>query len=215
MIQWAGIRPHSIEETIAVAIQLLLSPVCEVQGTWTWGPMPTSAAQLASVMMWKLEWNPASELMLLIPIGVTLAMFPMMLLVLPETRSRAKVRAAHVARGFVYSLSCVAFISLMYVVDALWSLMDVSGRAAAGPISAGAGRPWASYETLFGDFINQAGGLVFFVTPAWIALWWYFALSRGFRIRRALGVWVATFVPVLLAVIAAYLYIGFGAWVYL
>jgi hypothetical protein len=116
---------------------------------------------------------------------------PLLLLLLPETRRRAKVRKAHILRAAVYGQGWLFFHLLLLLTSAVLGAATANWDTALawrGPIAR------LLYEHRFAYTMLLA---------AWIAAWWYFALAKGFCLRHATFHWlVLMFAAVLVLLIA-------------
>jgi len=124
-----------------------------------------------------------------LPLVAVLLGLPAMIMVLPQTRAQAKLRGVHVLRATAFSLAFLSVPMLLLVVDAL--------RKAAYFMGLGPPVRWG--EDWCDLFIDR-WSWTFLV---WLAIWWYFAVHRGFRIKQAPLVWFAMLVPTLLLAYAA------------
>ncbi len=127
------------------------------------------------------EWGPV--LLGLFAAGIG---WPVLLLILPETRRRAKVRWQHLLRAGVYGLAWVSVHIALLVVMAVQGLLlgdwDVSLGMSGSVV----------------DLLYEWWPLYGLTLTAWMSAWWWFAMARGFQIERATLHWAVLMVPVLL-----------------
>lgn len=114
-------------------------------------------------------------------------MAPVVVLALPHTRSRAKVRGAHIFRAAAYGFAwlapfCVASIALRVVEVASWTVGTL-GNPAVAP------SPWRATPFLPRLGVSLMGGgtatFVAVVMGIWLGVYWAMVLFRGWRMRRA------------------------------
>ncbi|MDX2118630.1 MAG: hypothetical protein SFY96_10650 [Planctomycetota bacterium] len=121
------------------------------------------------------------------------AAFALMLLALPDTRAAAKLRPAHIWRGFVFGWSWLGLAMLVLVGSMFDELYQVIATNRTGWISP----PWI--DLLVADH--------HWVMLAWIAVWWWCAIKIGYRIERWKTVALAATIPVALAVLVFRVYV--------
>jgi hypothetical protein len=117
------------------------------------------------------------------PLLAAWLMYPIMMMVLVDTRHRAKVRPGHIARAGVFSLA--------------WLVPFLLVRSAAGV---------AGYLTQNGptwgppavDIPLAVDGALLLGTLLWQARWWACTARVGWRLDRPRQVWVAAFIAALL-----------------
>lgn len=125
-----------------------------------------------------LSWRPATFGLI-----AQMLFFPVLLLILPETRKRAKVRAVHVVRATVYGQAWVIGIVLMYLASAVEDV--IWGAGGRVPM-------WGVWWALEGPLP------IIFALSGWIALWWLCVLAMGFKVKRALWTWLVLMTPPML-----------------
>ncbi len=128
--------------------------------------------------------------MFLVPaLGATL-MPVLVVLLLPHTRARAKVRPAHIARAGVFSLAWVAFPSLVHLALALSAiLVRLFSPASTGARPPNTGMRFALsrvHNTLYSEW-----RVWMILTLVWLSAWWWFALTRGFKVQSPVLVWLS------------------------
>jgi hypothetical protein len=111
--------------------------------------------------------------------------FPLMLVVLPFSRAKSKVRIAHLARASAYALAPTPLL----VALICYIVYDY------GPLPV-----WvpAGIAALLSFIVNPMGpsGLILLGAPlVWFALWWFFALRTGFRMKDWLPVLISMLIP--------------------
>ena len=129
-------------------------------------------------------------------------MFPSVLLMLPVTRSEAKVNWRHLWRAAIYSLAWLGLGMIMLVPDIVEWLRSVIRVTK---------QPWPDdFVLLLGQRESQLPLVEMMLSASsstyialWLLLWWYIAIDRGFRFRRPFLVWLAAAVPTALAVVIA------------
>jgi hypothetical protein len=122
--------------------------------------------------------------------------FPFMLVVLPFSRAKSKVRIVHLARASAYALAPAPLL----VALICYTVYDY------GPLPV-----WvpAGIAALLSAIVNPMGKTVLIVLGAplvWFGLWWLAALRVGFRMKDWLPVLLSMLVPsALLALVIAVL----------
>ncbi len=111
--------------------------------------------------------------------------WPALWLALPTTRTQSKLRWSHVARAGVYQCSWISGLALFR----LFRNLHMSFELATSPVPGNLGVP------RLGDYAPELVGIVLFV---WISGWWYFAITRGWRVERGVVVWISLCVASLL-----------------
>lgn len=121
-------------------------------------------------------------------------MYPLVLLVLPETRKRSKVSLKHLLRGATYGLSWVGVVLVGIGAARMLGLWKLYGFSVPYWWEGPAWDPtptWADSATAMTTWI--------LVGVAWSSIWWLLAIRNGFRIRQWGRVWLAVTVPAVLA----------------
>lgn len=119
------------------------------------------------------------------PLGAVLTMtlaWPLTMLVLTETMRSAKVKRTHVLRAACYSLAWVAIVPAIKLAGAGIGLVSVLFFVSAG--AQGAMTMWSATWYLYRWWWGPV-----LVSAIWVSLWWWMALTRGFRIEKAGVVW--------------------------
>jgi hypothetical protein len=165
--------------------------VMEIASGWTW---PLAGRWPWSVWMFDpLQWLGGS-----ISLIAASAAWPLVLALLARSRREARVRRWHIARAAVYSLAWMHIALVLRLADAVWGLGDLSVSLAVG-YRPGAS-PWGGAPINY-FWSNAPLGRVLLL--AWLLVWWYWALRRGFRLDRAGTIWaLLALISVLVAVIA-------------
>lgn len=158
-----------------------LHPVVAISGDWADTPY----------VFWMIGSWPRTAWWLLL----FAPLWPVALLVMPISLRRARVRWAHVARAAVYSVSVPA----LYFVIQLGANLATIVRYEIGPRI----RPamWHWDLDMIGyvrELLEQ--GLIVLGIP-WLAAWWYFTLTRGWKLRHGWAVWLALVVLIAAALI--------------
>lgn len=119
------------------------------------------------------------------------------MLVLPWTLSRAKVRSGHILRAWVYSLSPFAlFAMILIIIRVDFAMIGFLPRS--GLLSAwGTAKAW---------FDQSWAAVIPFSVLLWLCWWWYIVIVRHWRIERGRMVWGVLLIPVMLAGFIAYLW---------
>lgn len=136
----------------------------------------------SSIEVLLMEWSS-----LYFGVLATSALWPLLLLVLPETRRRAKVRKVHVLRASIYGFAYLAVHLALLLISAFMGMVVGDwyvSLAMQGPVI---------------DFLDQSGLVYALALFAWISIWWWFTLAKGFQIRRATLHWLVLLVPTFLA----------------
>lgn len=134
------------------------------------------------------EWRQFPRHVLWVPLLVALP--PLVLLLLPETRRRAKVRAGHVLRAAVYSLTWVVAVFLLDVLNAL----RVFTRTQTGLLILDDWMPDPRSNPDWPMVVTDRSGVIavvlLFPLAAWLTLWWWFAV-RSWRLERTRAVMIS------------------------
>lgn len=149
----------------------------------------TDGLVLVSAQIGRFAWHlviPPMPFGVYFLVGFSLSM-PLLLCTLGRTRHLRGVRTAHLIRASVYGSAWVGLLLLFGVVEhgihlaylVLWPGTSAGWEAASG-----------LYALLW-----PAGWLVL----AWVMLWWWYAIVRGWQLPRAGLVWIVLCVPCALA----------------
>jgi hypothetical protein len=111
------------------------------------------------------------------------AMFPIMMLVLVDTRARARVRWTHVMRATAGSLAWLTVFLLVHGATGAWRWWGI-GIFVGG----------SSLE--LGEVIHAG---LFVVLVGWLWRWWQQAVSRGWRLEKPREAWAWSCLASLLA----------------
>jgi hypothetical protein len=173
----------TISTTLIDLSNAFVFPVFYLDSTaWSFAPngMPISRPGL-SVNFLLVYWSPV----FLGIVGQAVAV-PILLLLLPVTRRRCKIRKVHVLRAAVYGQSWVFFHLLLLLISALIGAIDADwdlALAMSGPIN---------------DFLYEYRlGYALFM-GSWIATWWWCVLAIGFHMPRATRHWLVLMVAAIL-----------------
>ncbi|MEZ6235455.1 MAG: hypothetical protein R3B68_14810 [Phycisphaerales bacterium] len=150
---------------------------------WVWACPPFDARTwyaggMGLVMWWTDGWVPI--VLLATPI------WALSFALLPQTRRRAKVKAAHIARAFIYSCAWLSMLLLPWIFQYLVRLAEFAATNTPFPSLF----EWARYDPhwLFDVFPLAIAVWL------WLAIWWLFAIRRGFRLQHPTAVWFALWV---------------------
>ncbi|MCC6320631.1 MAG: hypothetical protein IT438_04245 [Phycisphaerales bacterium] len=155
----------------------------------------------ATGLSWR--WMPA-DASATIPLGVSIGV-PAMLLIL--TRSRAagrggRVRAVHVLRAGIYGMSWAVAWYLFWTVRSILTMLSLWWPGLEPPRLA----PWMQIQAVKWGVNHQVFGnprvWLGAMWVAWLGAWWWFALRRGFMLKRSLGVWILLMLAALLVGVA-------------
>ena len=119
-------------------------------------------------------------------------------IVLPVTRRVAKLRWRHLARAWVFGLTAHVPLVALQLIETIRWLVD------AGPVSPVLITPNTAIQftsslnapRLFSPKVLEAYLALHFL---WLAAWWYFALTRGFRLPQARLTWLLLMIAGFLA----------------
>lgn len=154
-------------------LQSVLAPVGSLYQKWVGG----TAWGYTFAPAWEgTVWGPAY-----VPLLAFTLMFAIMMLVLKDTRAKAKVRFGHVLRAGVFGLAwLVPLLAVAIAISALVAAANSPARVGWVYFTIGA----RSY------YIPEVAGYGL-VPPlaAWVAWWWWLAVSRGWRIEQPAKVW--------------------------
>jgi hypothetical protein len=221
---WRALRPWSFWRWVPITVtpvvsQLIAWPMLVMAVLWAGASLVNNAAyglfrwksgsapwttaadhwySLASdwfmpAAMWTRNYWAWDPLQWGTPLGGVLAMtlaWPLTMIILSDSMKRAKVKRAHVLRAASYSLAWLALVPLIRVLDGLVrmvALTPVSGPS--GTLTA-----WMPSWIMFRWWWAPVA-----LSALWVALWWWMALTRGFRIEKAGVVWVLLMIVSVLA----------------
>ncbi|GAB4386107.1 MAG: hypothetical protein Kow0022_14220 [Phycisphaerales bacterium] len=143
---------------------------------------PIGLLQLPSVEYLTDPWS--TLFFVPLTLGLTL---PALLVLIAQTRRRAKVRAGHVLRAAVYGQAWIVLYILLLLsmaAQGLWASDWESSLGMWGPL----------LRRLYDHML-----LYELVLIGWIGLWWWLAMARGWGIAGATLHWLVLMVPALLA----------------
>lgn len=110
-------------------------------------------------------------------------------IVLPVTRRLAKLRWHHLARAWVFGLaSQVPLVALRLIETVAW-LFD-GGPVSPVPITPNTAIQFTSTMNAPRLLSLNILNAYFVLAALWLAAWWYFALTRGFRLPHARRTWL-------------------------
>lgn len=146
------------------------------------------------VVEWHVERLPA--FVVITPVVATL--WPVMMLILGTSRSRAALRPGYLMRAWVYSLWWLAPVAGVRLIELAWA-------------SFVGGRPWV----VLWNVVSYGDPPLLVATFAWTAWWWKCAIREGWKLERAGTIWALLGVASLLvAVILAALNMGVVWWLF-
>lgn len=200
-------RPMTVVEIGGIVIEQTGPPVVGLYDVWAVNWTPNSAVML-NPSRWSYYRPRAGVSGMAVPLISAMAFFPLMILVLPHTRRRAKVRSVHVARAAVYSMTAVCLLEIVMIGDAALACVLPTPAAFASFYD----NAWYDYSVLFSQTLEWASMVTGGLIALWLPMWWLWVLSRGFRIERASMVWGIVLIPVGLAALVAELWVQYGIW---
>ncbi len=117
--------------------------------------------------------------------------FPIMLLILPATRRRLRIRTGHLLRASIFGLAWLVIPAMHHaIVSVSFIVGDLTGSAGGG-------------GQLFLVSSEFDWPLWVWIIGVWIGLWWLCALWRGLRFSQPLFHWILLSVPVAIVAVAA------------
>ncbi|CAG0969710.1 hypothetical protein PHYC_01175 [Phycisphaerales bacterium] len=155
--------------------------IADWRGTTIWGYRFAPAWEFTS-------WGPAY-----LPLLAMSLMLPIMLLVLKDTRAKARVRRAHILRAAVFGLAWLVPLMLLALAHFAFNQWAASSNR-TNLLYFQIGPKWLALESIWGFALVPFGA-------AWILWWWWSALSRGWRLDEHGRVWLAASAPALLVVV--------------
>lgn len=179
----------------------MLGSECASADTWLWW-MPYSSGWLEPTLSWvrNFEFRMAAGKYpwWALPFLVMLLVSPLMLVVLPWTRSRAKVELAHVGRWLVYGQSAwLVFLCWLVIAYAAgWVLYKFA--PGFGSYANTAPEPWwaSAIDVVGWPFSSTV--IVPLLLMGWLCRWNWCALKHGMRFEEAKVLWWAVMVPTVL-----------------
>ncbi|MFG0245129.1 MAG: hypothetical protein ACF8MF_03640 [Phycisphaerales bacterium JB052] len=136
------------------------------------------------VMPWKefMSGDDSASQVALVLAGMIL-LWAVILVVIPITRRRAKLRMAHVHRATTLSLLVVIIVFMLIIfTGAMTDILRLAGLAVSGSVggSFGLARPRFVNAEMYARWIVT---VLFIATLVWIQWFWIAAVVRGWRIR--------------------------------
>ncbi len=120
-------------------------------------------------------------------IGMSIG-FGVVLVVLPATRRKLRVRPKHLARAFIFGLAWFVPIQALTTISSItYVLLDLTGDD-----------PSVASGILRSDTLTLDWPLWSIVFGTWIAIWWYCALRQGLRFPRPTFHWLIMLVVAVL-----------------
>ena len=110
--------------------------------------------------------------------------WPALFLVLPTTRRHGKLRWAHVWRAGVYPF---LWIVLMLILDRVIGIGDFSLELLARFVSPAS--MYAFMEPVY-PVVMFFSNAVWVAAPLWLTAWWYFAITRGWKLDHGRLIWL-------------------------
>lgn len=153
------------------------------------------------VSIWSFRSWPPSVLALLASSVAAVVI----LLVIPHTLGKAKVRRRHIVRASIYSLGWLIPLSALSVMRvALWIVG--SGRARGRS----SWRGWSNFvvDIIYG--LREMWPLWSVILLVWFGAYWWYVLSRGWRLPTPKRIWLALMLASLPAGVIAFLVQGSG-----
>ncbi|MDX2131795.1 MAG: hypothetical protein SFY69_07070 [Planctomycetota bacterium] len=173
-----------------------MAPVGSMAVSWT----PGRNTWLATFVP---AWKRTTFGQAYLPLLAMSVVLVVMMLVLPHTRARAKVRGAHVARAGVYSLAWMLPMMLLGPTLRALSLWLIGNGFATPLVTTG----WRGFLPLY-----HWGYCYLLLGAGWLGVWWWWALARGWKLESPVRVWVAANVAGLLAMTTVLTVDGQFAW---
>lgn len=124
---------------------------------------------------------------------------PVMLLFLPDTRKVSKIRPVHIVRAFLYSQAWLVALAAVRLFDQSRIVVLETVTAIGVPVGGFIVRPY--HEPILLPALGEHPLLTGIVLCAWLSIWWWYAVSRGFRTDRSALVFLAILAPSLLALL--------------
>ena len=152
---------------------------------WVWACPPIDARTwypggFHLVQWWTDGWVPIA--ILATPIwAISFAL-------LPQTRRRAKVKAVHIVRAFIYSCIWLTMLLLPWIFQYLVRFVAAGLNAVQVPFPSFL--RWMGFDP---HWLRNAIPLAIAVW-LWLSIWWLFAIRRGFRLQHPTAVWFALWI---------------------
>lgn len=125
----------------------------------------------------------------LLPAAAAWALVPVLLLALPVTRRRARVRTVHVLRAAVYGCAWIVPLFALRLINRAGMVVLV----AADRWLFGSQRPLYVRTHWLGAVLPTWTDIAYGAAVAlWLALWWWVAISRGMKLPHPRAVWAVT-----------------------
>ncbi len=140
-------------------------------------------------------------------VGVTCSLgFAAMMMVLPYTRAKAKVRESHVVRAAAYSIT---WLAIPVLLETLASTLDGAASlfpAATRRMSATFDVRHFLHEVAAGLWSQEFRTLLIVATAIWCYVYWWQVIRKWWRMEEAAVAYVACSVPVAMMAITAIVY---------
>lgn len=189
--------PHVLCASLVTGIETLVGMRMPARG-WGWVNDLTDTVAQFSGPWWDMpsvrwtfdEWPVKATWLIVGVFGL-----PLMLGLMPISLRRAKVRPLHILRAIVYS---TAVPGMFYALNGTWRFV-FDWKAHFNAYNAISWNSLVRLHQVFFDWFYALAGV-------WLALWWLFALTRGWKLRYGWAVWLAILV---IAALIATAYGGF------
>ncbi len=133
-----------------------------------------------SLEFWIADWSPG-----ILGLMSQSLLFPVLLLVLPETRRRAKVRPMHIIRATVYGHAWIVCIPITYLAMATEYFVGAVSN---------------TWPHMINDFVMDYYPFIILLVAVWIGVWWWMVLKRCFDVAQPVFHWFVLMVPAVLLV---------------
>lgn len=122
----------------------------------------------------------------MVPAIVFATAWPAMFAVLPTTRRLAKLRPAHLARAWMYSLAWLPLLCVFRIGRNIWLLAQLSAMPRSAAPTVFVALPRQPMPLRLSEVAPELLGTLLF---AWIAAWWLTAAKVGWRLHMGTLVW--------------------------
>lgn len=155
----------------------------------------------ASGSIWKWHWTLSETPAFIVSCLAAGLITPLVLLTLAQSRATSRIRASHILRCGIYGLAWLVVPGLIGVADEAW-LVWVSWANRQSPAF--------SWIELYDVLVLKRDSWWLAGIGLWLALWWWFAITRILRLPRGTIIWllcmliaalagtIASFIPLIL-----------------
>lgn len=191
-------------DLVEYVLEAVAQPIAVIQAT---DDPSTGSTTLTNPFMWRVHWlfkekgylGGSVWMTFTVPMLAASFAFPLLLLILPDTRRIAKVRVVHLARAFVYSLSWVGALAVFRLFRCVVAIFEPPYSS----IYRSPPRGWVWSLAPDGETLRDWRLHALAPMLLWLSVWWLACIWRGLRLPRPIFTWGVLLIAVMLAVMLA------------